>query len=134
MSATIYVSPASLATMTLIAPLDYYDRVTLSDDPATDPTRREGYYLKNLSHLAVSALPDHAHIALELDAGAPEVSFPTELRGCIFERAPHLPPNYQRIVAYWSGAPINADDDCAIYYQCPAQRYEVPLATPEDSS
>lgn len=134
MPATIYVSPASLATMTLIAPLDYYDRVTLSDDPATDPTHREGYHLKNLSHLAVSALPDYARIALELDAGAAEVSFPTELRGCIFERAQHLPPNYQSIVAYWSGAPINADDECAIYYQCPAQRYEVPLAPPEDNS
>lgn len=44
MPATIYVTPASLATMTLIAPLDYYDRCTLSDDPATDPTHREGYY------------------------------------------------------------------------------------------
>jgi hypothetical protein len=134
MPATIYVTPASLATMTLIAPLDYYDRVTLSDDPSTDPTHREGYYLKNLSHLAVSALPDYAHIALKLDAGALEVSFPAELRGCIFERAPYLPPGYQSIVAYWSGAPINADDGCAIYYQCPAQRYEVPLTTLEDSS
>jgi hypothetical protein len=128
MPATIYVTPASLATMTLIAPLDYYDRVTLSDDPATDPTHREGYYLKNLSHLAVSVLPDDAHIALRLDAGAAEVSFPTELRGCIFERAPNLPPNYHSIIAYWSGVPINADENCAVYYQCPAQRYEVPLA------
>jgi hypothetical protein len=134
MPATIYVTPASLATMTLIAPLDYYDRVTLSDDPATDLTHREGYYLKNISHLAVSVLPDSAHIILQLDAGAPEVSFPAELRGCIFEGSPHLPPDYQNIVAYWSGAPINADDDCAIYYQCPAQRYEVPLTTPDDGS
>ena len=39
MPATIYVTPASIATMTLIAPLDYYDRVTLSDDPATDLNR-----------------------------------------------------------------------------------------------
>lgn len=134
MPATIYVSPASLATMTLIASLDYYDRVTLSDDPATDPSHREGYYLKNLSHLAVSALPDDANIVCQLNAGAPEVSFPAELRGCIFERAPCLPPNYQSIITYWSGAPLNADDDCAIYYQCPAQRYEVPLANPDDSS
>lgn len=131
MPATIYVTPQSFATMALIAPLDYYDRVTLSDDPATDPSGREGYFLKNLSHLAVSVLPDDAHIAVHLNAGAPEVSFPTELRGCIFEHAPHLPLNYQRIAAYWSGAPINVDDDCAIYYQCPAQRYEVPMANPE---
>jgi hypothetical protein len=40
MSVPIYVTPASLATMLLIAPLDYYDRCTLADDPATDPTRR----------------------------------------------------------------------------------------------
>jgi len=128
LSATIYVTPACLATMRLIAPLDYYDRCTLSDDPTTDPTRREGYYLKDLSFLSVSALPDAAHIVLQLDAGAAEVSFPTDLRGCIFEGAPHLPPNYQRIIAYWSGRPINADQECAIYYQCPAQRYEVPMA------
>jgi hypothetical protein len=134
MPATIYVTPASFDTMTLIAPLDYYDRVTLSDDPATDPTHREGYYLKNISHLAVSVLPDGAQIASELDGSAPEVGFPAELRGCIFAGAPHLPSDYQSIVAYWSGAPINADDDCAIYYQCPAQRYEVPLATPENRS
>jgi hypothetical protein len=133
MPATIYVTPASLATMTLIAPLDYYDRLTLSDDPVTDPTHREGYYLKNLSHLAVSVLPDDAYIALRLDAGTAEVSFPTELRGCIFERAPNLPPNYHSIIAYWSGVPINADEDCAVYYQCPAQRYEVPLAKMETS-
>jgi len=131
--ATIYVTPASLATMLLIAPLDYYDRCTLSDDPATDPTRREGYYLKDLSFLPVSVLPDPAHIALRLDAGAAEVTFPTVLRGCIFERAPHLPPDYQRIIAYWSGSPINANSDCAVYYQCPAQRYEVSLAALEAS-
>lgn len=131
MPATIYVTPASLATMTLIAPLDYYDRCTLSDDPTTDPTRREGYYLKDLSCLSVSVLPDGAHIALRLNAGAAEVSFPTELRGCIFERAPHLPPNYQSIIAYWSGSMINSNADCAAYYQCPAQRYDVSLAALE---
>lgn len=131
MSATIHVTPASLATMRLIAPLDYYDRCALSDDPATDPTRREGYYLKDLSFLSVSVLPDTAHIALQLNAGAAEVSFPSELRGCIFERAPNLPPDYQRIITYWSGPPINANSDCAVYYQCPAQRYEVSLSALE---
>jgi len=133
MPATIYVTPASLATMTLIAPLDYYDRCTLSDDPASDPTRREGYYLKNLSHLSVSVLPEGAHIALKLDAGAAEVSFPTELRACIFERSRHLPPDYQIIVAYWSGSPLNADADCAIFYQNPVQRYQVSPAAFEAS-
>jgi hypothetical protein len=131
LSATIHVTPASLATMRLIAPLDYYDRCTLSDDPATDPTRREGYYLKDLFFLSVSALPDTAHIVLQLNAGAAEVSFPSELRGCIFERAPNLPPDYQRIITYWSGPPINANSDCAVYYQCPAQRYEVSLSALE---
>lgn len=129
MPATIYVTPESFATMTLIAPLDYYDRMTLSDAPASDPSRREGYFLKNLSHLSVSVLPEDAHIALQLEAGAAEVSFPTELRGCIFERAKHLPtPDYQSIVAWWSGTTFNSNSDCAAYYQCPAQRYEVDLA------
>jgi hypothetical protein len=57
------------------------------------------------------------------------VSFPTELRGCIFERAKHLPtPDYPSIVAWWSGTPFNSNSDCAAYYQCPAQRYEVNLS------
>lgn len=131
MPATIYVTPASFATMTLIAPLDYYDRLTLSDDPASDPTRREGYYLKNLSHLSVSVLPDAAHIALQLDAGAAEVSFPTELRGCIFERGAQLPVTYQSIVTYFSGSPSHSNAGNAAFYQCPAQRYEVSLAALE---
>lgn len=139
MSATIYVTPASLATMLLIAPLDYYDRCCLSDDPATDPTSREGYYLKDLSCLSASALPENAHVVMRLHAGAAEVSFPTELRGCIFEHAPHLPsPDYQAIVWYWSGLPINLNSDCAAYYQCPAQKYDVSLtalkANPELTS
>jgi hypothetical protein len=132
MPATIYVTPASLATMTLLAPLDYFDRLALSDSPASDPTRREGYFLKNLAYLsAVSVLPEGAHIALQLDAGAAEVCFPTELRGCIFERGAQLPPNYQSIIAYFSGSPTNSNADCAAFYQCPAQRYEVSLAALE---
>lgn len=70
---------------------------------------------------------------MRLNAGAAEVSFPTELRGCIFERAPHLPANYQSIIAYWSGPMINSNADCAAYYQCPAQRYDVSLAALEAS-
>lgn len=128
MSATIYVSQASFDTMTLIAPLDYYDRCTLSDVPETDPTGRPGYYLKNLSHLAVSVLPEDAHIALHLDAGDGAVTFPTELRGCIFEKANRLPANYQASIAYWSGTTVNSNAGGAAYYQCPAQAYNVSLA------
>jgi hypothetical protein len=127
MPATIYVSKASLDTMTLIAPLDYYDRCTLSDVPETDPTGRPGYYLKNLSHLAVSVLPEGAHIALHLDAGDSAVSFPAELRGCIFEHASCLPPDYHAIISYWSGTPINSNAGGSAYYQCPAQAYTVSL-------
>jgi hypothetical protein len=127
MPATIYVSQASFDTMALIAPLDYYDRCTLSDVPETDPTGRPGYYLKNLSHLAVSVLPEGAHIALHLHAGDNAVSFPTELRGCIFENAPSIPPDYHTIISYWSGAPVNSNAGGAAYYQCPAQKYFVSL-------
>ena len=128
MPATIYVSQPSLDTMVLIAPLDYYDRCTLSDVPETDPSGRPGYYLKNRDHLNVSVLPEGAHIALHLDAGDSAVSFPADLRGCIFEHAPSLPPDYQAIISYWSGTTFNSNAGGAAYYQCPAQTYMVSLA------
>lgn len=128
MPATIYVSQASFDTMALIAPLDYYDRCTLSDVPETDPTGRPGYYLKSLSHLAVSILPEDAHIALHLDAGDSALSFPSELRGCIFANAPNLPtPDYHSVISYWSGAPVNSNAGGSAHYQCPAQAYAVSL-------
>jgi len=128
MPATIYVFQTSFDTMTLIAPLDYYDRCTLSDIPETDPSGRPGYFLKNLENLPVAVLPEDAHIALQLHAGDSAVSFPADLRGCIFEHAPSLPPNYHAIISYWSGPPFNSNAGGAAYYQCPAQSYTVSLA------
>jgi len=131
MPATINVSQASFDTMTMVSPLDYYDRVTLADFPESDPTGRPGYYLKNLSNLNVSVLPEGAQIALHLNAGDSAVSFPSDLRGCIFEHGPNLPPEYQAIISYWSGTPTNSNAGGAAYYQCPAHEYHVSLAALE---
>jgi hypothetical protein len=128
MRATIYVSDASFDTMTLISPLDYYDRCVLSDTPETDPTGRPGYYLKNLSNLDAAVLPKGASIALALDAVDGTVSFPTALRGCIFEHAPRLPPDYKDIVTYWSGTTVNSNASGAAYYQNRLQAYDVCLS------
>jgi len=128
MPATIFVDQTAFDLMSMLAPLDYYDRCTLSDISETDPTGKPGYYLKSLSHLTVSVLPAGAHIALHLHAGDSAVSFPTDLRGCIFEHAPCLPPDYHAIISYWSGAPVNSNAGGAAYYQCPSQTYHVSLA------
>lgn len=71
-----------------IKDLDYYDRCTLSDNPATDWTRKAGYYLKNANALNIEPLPATARIALKIlrsDSAAHSrlISVPANLRGCI---------------------------------------------------
>lgn len=134
MNAIIYVSKAALATSTLLKELDYYDRLTLSDDE--DFTQREGYYLKNGNNLRLQALPDDALISLDLDFTQPAlydacVTFPLHLRGCIFENAPHLPDRYAEIVRFWSGLPVNSKDSGAVYFQNHLNEYMVDLAPTE---
>jgi hypothetical protein len=68
MRATIYVTKAAWTLSQAIKDLDYYDRCTLSDDATTDPTGKEGYYLKNanvfsLRRKSFTASPSNSPLA-----------------------------------------------------------------------
>lgn len=136
MSATIHVTKEALATALAMKDLDYYDRLALSDDEATDPTKREGYYLKNANAFKLAMLPDTAQIALRITPANTamyhrHISMPANLRGCVFEKAPHLPEHYAEIVTYWTGKTVNANDGGAVYFQNPLNEYMVDLTAIE---
>lgn len=129
--ATIYVTPEAMATAVAIKDLDYYTRVSMSDDEA-DLLHSPGYYLKNANKLKLAILPANAHVAITLSPTselpcARAVSMPANLRGCIFEKAPDLPPQYADIVTYWSGEPVNLSDSRAVHFQSPLNEYLVEL-------
>jgi hypothetical protein len=133
MTTTIYTTAEALATVLAIKDLDYYDRCSLSDNDATDLTHNAGYYLKNANKLNWAALPDDSAVVarvLAKDQGiyAAHVSIPANLRGCIFENAPNLPPLYKQIIEYWSGEPLNTNAGGAAYYQNPMNAYEIDLS------
>lgn len=132
MTVTIYVTKEAMATVLKIKDLDYYDRCCLADNEATDLTGKQGYYLKTTHKLSLAPLPEDALLVASLrtsDAGYSErVSIPANLRGCIFEKAPNLPPRYKEIIEYWSGEPLNTNAGGAVYYQNPLNAYLVDLA------
>lgn len=89
-----------MATVNAIINLDYHDRVSLSDDPATDLSASPGYYL-NTNALQLVELPADADIALRItlaDAAAfhRHVSILANLRGPIFSGAQNLPHKYAK--------------------------------------
>ena len=137
MQATIYISTEAMTTVNAISHLDYYDRVSLSDDPATDLTATPGYYL-NTNALKLNALPADAEVAITLSPSDPSiyqqhVSIPTNLRGAIFSGAPNLPENYARIIAYWSPLQLTHHHRGALYYQNVQNEYCVSLTEPDDN-
>jgi hypothetical protein len=138
MQATIYVTEEAMATAIAIKDLHYYDRLTMSDDQNTDLSQSPGYFLKNPNKLHLAVLPEGANIAASLNvsdskAGALLVNFPANLRGCIFDRAPNLPPQYAEIVTYWSGEALNAQDSRAVHFQSPLNEYLVELKSADDN-
>lgn len=133
MPVTIYVTKEAMATIIAIKDLDYYDRCSLADEASTDPTQKEGYYLKSANKLHVAVLPENAQIATHICPDdqvtySAHISIPANLRGCIFENAPHLPPQYKEIIRYWSGEPLNTNAGGAAYYQNPMNTYMVDLS------
>jgi hypothetical protein len=121
MQATIYVTAEALATTTATKDLDYFDRMSLTDE-ASDLSMKEGWYLKEKMRMA--ARPDDANIALRIlpSNGATytkHVSAPANLRGCIFEKAGNIPDRYGEILAYWTGATINTNCSGAAFHQSP---------------
>jgi hypothetical protein len=138
MQARIYVTPDALETAQSIKDLDYHSRMLLTDDEAADPSAKPGYYLKNANKLKLSALPLNAKVGICLSLEDPitfrrHVSMPVDLRGCVFEKAPHLPDRYADIVTYWSGEPVNANASGAVYFQNPLNEYMVDLAAISDA-
>lgn len=136
MQGIIYVTPAALATALEMDDLDHYTRVSLADEEDSDPTKREGYYLKSPSKMKLAALPADAQIKLRLTPDASEifsnhVQAPENLRGCLFEHAPNLPAEYGPSIQYWSGEAFNPNNTGAVYYQCPDNEYMVSII-PED--
>jgi hypothetical protein len=133
MRATIYVSQEAWALCQALKDIDYYDRCVLSDDAATDPTGKDGYYLKNANKLKLAPLPANAQIILRIHPGdaiySKMVNMPVDLRGVIFEHAPHLPDRYAEIIRYWTGETVNSNVGNAAYYQNPAHAYDIDLST-----
>lgn len=132
MQANIYISAQAMATINAIQHLDYYERVSLSDDPATDLTHHPGYYI-NTNALRLIELPVGATVILSLspaDADRYErhVSIPTNLRGVIFSGAPNLPANYAQIISYWSPLSLMPYHRNALYYQNVQSEYCVTLS------
>jgi len=132
MTATIYITKEAMATVLAIKDLDYYDRCCLADNEETDLTRTAGYYLKTTHERSPAPLPENAVLVtsiLAMDTDYSErVKVPANLRGCIFENAPHLPLHYKEIVKYWSGEPLNTNTGGAAYYQNPLNAYTIDLS------
>lgn len=138
MQARIYVTHDALETAEAIKDLDYHSRMLLTDNEAADPSTKPGYYLKNANKLKLAVIPADARVGVCLSPEDPitfrrHVSMPAALRGCIFEKAPHLPHRYADIVTFWSGEPVNANTSGAVYFQNPLNEYMVELAAISDS-
>jgi len=132
MTATIYTTKEAMETVLAIKDLDYYDRCCLADREETDLTRKAGYYLKITHERHPAPLPEKAALTACIRATNADywerVSFPENLRGCVFENAPQLPPRYKEIIEYWSGEPLNTNAGGAVYYQNPLNAYTIDLS------
>lgn len=134
MQATIFVTPEAFATAMMIKDLGHNDRTNLYDE-IPDLVEKSGYHFKNANKLKLAPLPPNAQVAFVVAAagvgsvGCVEsvVTTPENLRGCIFEQAPNLPPGYADIVTYWSGDTVNASTSGAAYFQCSLNEYMVDL-------
>lgn len=137
MQAKIYISTDAMTTVIAIRSLDYYDRVSLSDEPATDYTSSPGYFL-NTNALDLAELPADADVAIRLtpaDAATyhRHVSMPANLRGVIFSGAPNLPTDYAESIAFWSPLMPTIHHRGALYYQNVMNSYCVQLVDPDDT-
>ncbi len=135
MSAIIYVTNEAFATLQRIKDLDYYDRsVLIEEEPAL--AEAPGFYLKNAKKMNFAPLPSEADIAVVVSPDSAQgvrLCLPTELRGCIFEKAPYLPEGYADIVTYWSGETFNPNTSGAVYFQAKLNEYCVDLGSDASS-
>lgn len=134
MQAKIYISAEAMATVNAIKDLDYYSRVSLSDD-GPDLTTVPGYFL-NTNALDLAELPSDVEVAMHLtpaDAATyhRHVAMPAHLRGVIFSGAPDLPSSYAEIISYWSPLVPTVHHRSALYFQNEMNSYCVQLVDPD---
>jgi hypothetical protein len=125
MQATIFLTNEAFSTSQIIKDLDHNERAQRCDEDC-DFASRPGYHLKNANKLRVGPVPSVPGVRC-VECVESAVIFPENLRGCIFEGAPNLPPRYAEIVQYWSGPAVNATSTGAVYYQNPFNEYMVEL-------
>ncbi len=135
MSAIIYVTNEAFATLQRIKDLDYHDRsLLIEEEPAL--AEAPGFYFKNAKKMNFAPIPSEADVAVVISPDSTHgvrLSFPTELRGCIFEKAPYLPEGYAEIVTYWSGETFNPNTSGAVYFQAKLNEYCVDLGSDASS-
>lgn len=136
MQAKIYISAEAMATVNAIKDLDYYDRVSLSDD-GPDLTMAPGYFL-NTNALDLAELPIDAKVAMHLTpAGAAtylgHIAMPVNLRGVIFSGAPNLPCGYAEMISHWSPLVPTIHHRSAAYFQNEMNSYCVQLVDPDET-
>lgn len=137
MQAILFISAEAMTTVNAIKELDYYSRVSLSDQPETDLTTAPGYFL-NTNTLYLAALPAGAEVVIHLTPThqatyRQHVSMPANLRGVIFSGAPNLPPHYAEIISFWSPLVQTMHHRSAVYFQNEMNNYCVQLVDPDDA-
>ncbi|MDN4059823.1 hypothetical protein QPK31_16480 [Massilia sp. YIM B02769] len=137
MQATLFISAEAMTTVNAIKDLDYYSRVSLSDEPETDLTTAPGYFI-NTNALHIAELPAGAEVAIHLTpvdqaTYRQHVSMPANLRGVIFSGAPNLPPDYAEVISYWSPLVPTMHHRSAVYFQNEMNSYCVHLVDPDDA-
>lgn len=132
MQANIYISAQAMATVNAIQHLDYYARVSLSDEPATDLTHHPGYYL-NTNALHLTELPSDALIVRSLSPTDTDCySIPINLRGVIYSGSPNLPTDYAKIISYWSPLALMPYHRNSHHYQNILSEYCIALTDPDE--
>lgn len=133
MQATLYVTEDILSVANALKDLDYAERMQLEDDSSSGLPISAGYHLKNANKLRLDVLPSDAVVVRRITPDLPEVyrrhfSAPTNLRGVIYEHAPHIHRQYRDIVSFWSGEPINAGSASPVFHQNKLNEYMVDLS------
>lgn len=139
MQATLYVTEDILSVANALKDLTYTDLMQLEDDSTSGLPMSAGYHIKSANKLRLNVLPSDAVVAHRITPDFPEVyrrhfSAPTNLRGVIYEHAPHIHRQYRDIVSFWSGEPINARSTSPVFHQNKLNEYMVDLSALNDAN
>ena len=126
----IYVSKNAAQTINDIKDMSHYERV------AAKLQDQEGYYFRD--NLDLQSVPDNRYVLLSVnvtfvDYWKDNVTFPSELQGIVFSKAPNLPPKYEEIIRYWGNVEeLYKTDTGAVYFQNSDNEYFVNLTEVEE--